>query len=698
MRTLEKINKIVTELPRGGYLVKTDSGYIQVGAPPETIKDTMNLPESVPQVFVLPQDLFNFEKGISLAELEFPIYYNFFIKKRKITIVCTRKQGERLLRVLREAVFGPEKLDISEDIRGETEKVFVPDIKSEMNYYRTFTFDDLFSYVFFKESRCTIKGIEIEMTSDGKFVFRKGKRIIARVQTTIEYKPHYDIGIRLKEPYKPPLFAVTCLGPSHGFDPGENTSGFIIWLNHRGIMVDPPVNSTEWLSDSNVNSKLIDSIILTHCHADHDTGTFQKIMEESRITIYTTKTVMNSFLRKYSALSDEPIDHLKRLFDFNPVYIGECFYIHGAEFTANYTLHSIPTIGFKMDFQGQSFVYSSDHQGEPREQITDFPWDSKVIYHEAGIPPLHTSINWLSTLPLDIKKKIYIYHIAKKDFPGDARLTLCKFGMEHTVNFHVPYPKFEKTYEVLSILKHLDFFHGFTIEKVQEFMLAIKEESYKKGEYIIVRGSKGEKFYIIYSGNVAIYLDGLKQKKIYGEFEYFGEVALMTEKPTTADVVAETDVVVYTIEKCKFLSFIAGTEFEETLKKLIKNRDKESWNILSTSRFFKRLTSYQKTWIESVLQREKKNGRGVLLKEGASFSRMYIIRSGEVQVKQRGKCIAVLKRGDFIGDLHDVDRNKPSGYSFVYTSDISLYVISREDMLKFAQRNPGLIMKLKVEY
>lgn len=423
---------------------------------------------------------------------------------------------------------------------------------------------------------------------------------------------------------------------------------------------------------------------------------------------------MSSFLRKYSALSDEPVSNLTKLFNFNPIYIDEPFFIHGAQFIANYTLHSIPTIGFKMNFQGQSFVYSSDHQAEPRihkellkkgvinkqryKQLANFPWESKVVYHEAGIPPLHTSIDWLVTLPPAIQKKTYIYHIAKKYFPGTTRLTLCKFGMEHTVDFHVPPPKFEKTYEVLSILKHLDFFHGFTVEKVQEFVLAIKEETYKKGNYIIKKGSKGDRFYIIYSGNVAIYLDGLKLKKIYSEFEYFGEVALITEKPTTADVVAETGVVVYTIDKYKFLSFIAGTEFEETLKRLVKNRDKESWNILSTSRFFNRLTSYQKTWIESVLSREIKQGKGVLIKAGAVFSKMYIIRKGEVAVKHRGKCLAVLKKGDFIGDLHDVDKNLPSRYTFVYNNDVSLFVIKRKDMLSFAERNPGLIMKLQLEY
>ena len=39
----------------------------------------------------------------------------------------------------------------------------------------------------------------------------------------------------------PPLFGVTCLGPSNGFDTTANTSGFIIWLNHTGIMIDPRI-------------------------------------------------------------------------------------------------------------------------------------------------------------------------------------------------------------------------------------------------------------------------------------------------------------------------------------------------------------------------------------------------------------------------------------------------------------------------
>lgn len=714
MQALDRLTEVVTALPRGGFLVDTSAGYIQVGAPPETIKDTMLLPASVPQIFVLPARLFNPEKGISLSELEFPVYFNFFIKKRKTTIVALPEQAACLKKVLQESVYGPAEMNLALDIHHSMPDAPVPDIKGEMKHYRSFEFSDLLSFVLFENGRAAIGNVCIEIDENGHFIFHEGDRRLASVNSMVDYRARFDIGERLKVPYRPPLFAVTCLGPSHGFDPTENTSGFIIWCNHRGIMVDPPVNSTEWLKKSNVNPKLIDSIIVTHCHADHDAGTFQKIMEEGKVTIYTTRTVMESFLRKYSALCGESEDYLRKLFDFQPVYIEKPFFIHGAEFSAFYSLHSIPTIGFRMIFQGRSFVYSSDHQGDPRihdelykkgvlsperyRQLKSFPWDSQIIYHEAGIPPLHTPIAWLAALPRDVQKRVYVYHIAKKDFPQKTALNLCKFGMEHTVTIPVAPPHFEETYEVLSILKHLDFVHSFSIRKVQEFMLAIERESFKKGEYIIRKGARGSKFYIIYSGNVAINLAGLEQKKIYGEFEYFGEVALMTDQPTTADVSAETDVVAYSMVKDKFLQFIAGTEFEETLKKLVKNRDPETWNILSTSRYFSRLTSYQKTWIESVLSRTELAGPGVLIEEGESFSRMYIIRDGSIDVSRQGKKITTLGRGDFIGELHDVDADVTSPCRFSYRNGVSLFVLDREDLAVFASLNPGLVLKFRLDF
>jgi CRP-like cAMP-binding protein/phosphoribosyl 1,2-cyclic phosphodiesterase len=712
---LPVINSNVRVLPRGGYLIDTPSGYVQFGCPPETIKDTMLFEKGVPQIFVLTGELFNWIKGISTAEIEFPLYYNFFIKKRKTLIICTKEQHLLIRRMLQESVFGPRNLDITVDYDPARSDLKVPELKNEMNFFRNkLKLTDLVTFGIFTMGRYTHAGIRVEQTASEGFEVSLNKKTIALVPDRVEYKPTYLIGERLPEPYIPPLFSVTCLGPSHGFDPGENTSGFIIWLNHQGIMVDPPVNSTEWLEDSNVNPKLIDSIILTHCHADHDAGTFQKILEEGKVTIYATETVMMSFLRKYSALSDVPISYLSKLFDFHPVKIGNPVYIHDGRFDFFYTLHSIPTIGFRMEFQDQSFVYSSDHNNDPEvharlrdaglvtaeryNELRNFPWDSKVIYHEAGIPPLHTPIARLNALPEEIRRRIVIYHIAKKDFPDDTDLRLARFGMENTLDFETRSPRFEQASKILGVLKHQDFFHDLPIGKAQEFLTIVEEEHYHKGDLIIRKGTQGDKFYIIYSGNVSVHSGGLDEKKIYGTYENFGEVALVTEQNRAADVVAETDVVVYAIPRDKFLNFIVGTDFEAALRRLALIRNSETWNLLSTSPFFRRCSASQKTWLESIFIPEERTGSGVILREGKPVDYLYIIRTGEVRVSKKGKAIALLRKGDFIETLRTVHQGKSARFTFSHDGPVSLFALRRDEIFRFAEKNPGLLMKLVYDF
>jgi hypothetical protein len=68
-----------------------------------------------------------------------------------------------------------------------------------------------------------------------------------------------------------------------------------------GVKNLPPPDCGEVLRDLAIPARLIDGMILTHCHADHDAGAFQKILADSSIKIYTTQTIMDSFIRKYSA-------------------------------------------------------------------------------------------------------------------------------------------------------------------------------------------------------------------------------------------------------------------------------------------------------------------------------------------------------------------------------------------------------------
>lgn len=698
----------VQSLSRGGYLIDTPIGQIQFGSPPETIKDTIPTEKGVPTIFVLPVSFFNWIKGISIAELEFPIYYNYFLKKRKTIIICNEEQKERIIKVLEQSLFGPQNPDFSSEFPDNPG--YGQNIVNEMNYFKIMEFEDVVEFKLFENNLIDLDGVKISLDSENNFDISYDDTFPLSIPGNIEYKPKYVIGERLPEPFKPPLFAMTCLGPSNGFDPEENTSGFILWVNHNGIMIDPPVNSTEWLLDSNVSPKFIDSIILTHCHADHDAGTFQKILEEGRVSIYTTKTILNSFLTKYSALTGVSSKYLMSLFDFYPIEINQPIFIHGAKFTMIYSLHSIPTIGFHAEFQSKTMAYSSDHNNDPElhkklfeeniidedrfDDLRNFPWNSEVIFHEAGFPPLHTSIDYLNSLPPKTQKKLQVYHISDKAFPKKTNLNLCKFGIQNTIAIKTKEPNFETCYRIVGLLKGMDIFKDIPINKVQQFITILEKKRYKKGDCIIKKGTYGDKFYIIYSGNVSIQDDANKNKKLFGAYDYFGEIALMANEVRTKNVYAETDVSLYYINKAEFYSFINNTEFKTTLTKLTEVRDDELWSLLSSSKFIKILKSTQRMIFETLLVPEKFKGSGTILKEGTSPDKVYIIKKGNVIVKQSGENVAILQRGDFVGMTSCIYYDTKLTYSFEYANDISLYSIDSDNLIDFLNKFPGLIMKL----
>lgn len=702
-------------LPRGGYIVDTPIGYIQFGSPPETIKDSMLLPKGVPQYFVLPEVFFNWIKGISIAEVEFPLYYNFFLKKRKTYIICKPEQYKRFPSVLREAVFGPERLSIGPEFDPSIPPGGIPRLEKELAYFRgKLQLSDLVEFIQLKNSTAEIDSVRIHLNDRGVYHVHHGENEVTSVPSKIDYVPTYDIGKRLVEPFKPPLFGITCLGPSNGFDPTENSAGFILWLNMRGIMIDPPVNTTEWLIDSNVSPKLTKSIILTHCHADHDAGTLQKILEEEKVTVYSTKTVINSFIRKYSALTNVSPDYLKQLFNFHEVKIGKPIYINGAQFIFRYSLHSIPTIGFTAKLNGKTFTYSSDHNNEEElhkklladgilnrerfNELRNFPWDSDVIYHESGIAPLHTPMSVLTGLDPEIQKKTVVYHIAKTSFPEQTDLTLAQFGIEHTQYINVKRPEYERFYHILGLLQYLDFLEDIPISKAQDFITFVEEKSYKKGEVIIKKGTPGTHFYIIKRGNVSVPGQNLEQRKIYGVNDSFGEVALLTNKPRAVDIIAETDVTLYTIEGDKFLYFIEGTELKKILHRLSQVRDEETWNTISSSPILRILTSSQKTLLESLLHKLEIPEPRIILGAGENIEKAYIIRRGEIDVVNGKTKVATLGRGDFIGAMVKIHREEPADFTYKNNGPVSLYFIKKEDVLYFLTKNPGLIMKLAYDF
>jgi glyoxylase-like metal-dependent hydrolase (beta-lactamase superfamily II) len=165
--------------------------------------------------------------------------------------------------------------------------------------------------------------------------------------------------------FHPPSFGVTVLGNSHGFDKSGSVSGYVLWINGRGVMIDPPPYSSATLEREGIRPRTIVGIILTHCHADHDAGAFQKVLTGAPVVVITTPTIYKSFIRKYAALSALSPALLRHSHRHKPAIIGMPLRFQGATFHFTYTLHSIPCVGFRVDWRGRSMVFTGDHFNSP---------------------------------------------------------------------------------------------------------------------------------------------------------------------------------------------------------------------------------------------------------------------------------------------------------------------------------------------
>ncbi len=132
----------------------------------------------------------------------------------------------------------------------------------------------------------------------------------------------------------------------------------------------------------------------------------------------TTRTIISSFLRKYSALSGFSIAQLSELFLFRPAIIGVPLPLFGAKFNFFYTFHPIPCLAFDVSYKGKSIYFSADHFYDPEtlfklkedkiltakryEQLVNVKFDHTLILHEAGVPPIHTPQKVLAGLSEDV--------------------------------------------------------------------------------------------------------------------------------------------------------------------------------------------------------------------------------------------------------------------------------------------------------
>ena len=703
-------------LPRGGHYVRTSAGAVQIGIPPETIKDVMELALDVPVAYVLPRELFDRRRGLSVAEFEFPAYYNFFLLKRRCRLVVLSRDVERRVRsIFQESLLGPSSGPLPTEFADGCPESHRPDFQKESEYFRTvpgkgrLTVDDLIEFVVAEDGKAKIDGdVTIEFGSDS-IVVREGALEVASFGATVHLPARaltdHDL---VAHSFLAPSFGVTVLGASHGFDPSGKTTGFLLWMGGRALLVDPPTDATDYLRVRGVAPKTIDGVILTHCHADHDAGTFQKLLEESQISLYTTPHILGSFLRKYSALSGLSEDLLRRTFSFHPVRIGAPVHVRGGELWFRYTLHSIPTIGFDAFYGNRSISISGDTLYDPEritkmyeagvferaryEALVAFPEHHSAILHEAGIPPLHTPTTALAALPEEVKKRLYLVHIAAKDVPQGVGLRAAREGLEHTIRVEPSStPRFSEAIELLDNFAMVDFLRDLPLSRARSLLQVARRMTLPAGETIVKQGTRGDSFYIIVHGTVQIVKDG-KPLKRYRAGDYFGEMAILLDQPRSADAISLTDVELIAVDRNDFLAVLRGSEMLTRLERLVRVRDEGAWELLAKNSVLSALTSAQKTQLQMYLVPCQADDDQLLWRAGDIPKHAYLVDDAVVTMRGPEGELKPFGSGAFLGEVDALRTGGPAPSSARVTRTGKLFSIESVDLARFFEDNPGVYL------
>jgi putative ABC transport system ATP-binding protein len=129
---------------------------------------------------------------------------------------------------------------------------------------------------------------------------------------------------------------------------------------------------------------------------------------------------------------------------------------------------------------------------------------------------------------------------------------------------------------ICEYLKGFPLFADLTPQKISDVADQLMVEEAAAGDVVIRQGDVGDRFYLIRSGRVEVKIrDEAGERRVaeFGEGDYFGERALMTDEPRNATVIATAPSVFYTLGKDDFRAVLSQSEsFQSQIRKALFQR------------------------------------------------------------------------------------------------------------------------------
>jgi CRP-like cAMP-binding protein len=566
---------------------------VRLGSLSRTTKDIIRDGLGGEEVVILPASLF--EGRTNYADIEFLVYLNFFLRQRHRTrIAGTARQQQVLHRLLTLSLFGlfdpaapaPPSFEHLRQAYGVESRETYDLLRLTYETYGIrrdprpdsplLGIDDYVDFAVLGDGDTvmTLSSAEVRVAPRGRsfdvlIAQADGRQSAKRLEVSppprlVRTMPA-DLCAAIRFASDRPRFGVTPLGTSHGFDADGDFTSFVIWINGKGILVDCSPEALAYLEDAGVAPMDVPYVLLTHVHADHDGGLIEKLLSGSQTTVIASDPVFRAFVEKARLVTghDFQQEGLVKHVPANPenrvrvAMAGEF-----AQIESRWNFHPIPTNGFKVTFAGRSFGYSGDTQYDPamlaelrqtgklaQQQFDDlmyFLWAPDgtptidLVYHEAGIAPIHTNKEELRALPDAVTSRMALVHIADRDVPEGFRPAKAPLLATQVL---LPATAQSRERALLETMRLAAYLYDMPPETLTALLRGAEVVSYAPDEMIVRQGAvtRGEPlhFQIVTDGRVSV-RDGRRVVATLGKADTFGEWGISHQRGfRVADVVAE---------------------------------------------------------------------------------------------------------------------------------------------------------------
>lgn len=524
-----------------------------------------------------------------------------------------------------------------------------------------------------------------------------------------------------------PHFGVTPLGTSHGFDPTGDLTCFVIWVNGLGILVDPSPEALDYLEQIGVASSDLPYVFLTHIHSDHDGGLISKLLSGGRTTIIASDVVFRLFVEKARLVTGQDFQQT-RLVEHVAVNPGQPVVLdivgERVILQTRWNMHTIPTNGFTVTVENKTFGYAGDTQYEPTmlrqlldmQQLTPaqyhdlmyFFWTEDgtpqvdLLYHEAGIPPIHTDKHTLTTVSEAMRSRTFLVHVADRDVPPDFVPSKPPLFATHVLFPAAPGSRHRTLRYTLGLVSYL---YDAPAEIMEELLRRCTLRVFEPAEMIIRAGqvqyTEPLAFYVVADGQVDVLDDGRVLSRLF-KGDSFGEWGISHQRGfRITDVLARrpTQVMEFDEETYRWLVEQHPSiqprigKIRELWPKLqvvrTRARQKSAHDPARMRSVIEEMTSGQLSAFAVFSEIKRYQRWDAVVVEGEEADGLYVLLSGHLHVAAGGKTIGELTEADVFGELGLLEARQRMATVRVASADAEIMFMSQQSFNTLLQKVPA---------